>query len=177
MSPTSGTHDGFREIDLKATQSRGSECIPVERDFLGPCARGYYRHDIEPVGVAAQIVSGDELIGRRLQPLALLPVHEFPGLPKCLGCPGLDLHEDQRISLEGDNVELAPAGAISTSENVETEVEEMPAGDSFAEPTGQYVRCRHTSNVSAEARLFRPRFRANAFPAGAVERIFELDAF
>ena len=166
FSLSSRAQGGLQAIVLKATRPKGSECISIKGYFLGSCARGYYGHDVEPVHIAAESESGDELVRRRLQPLALLPVHELPGLAKCRCCPGLDLHEDQRFSLERNDIDLAPAGAISTSENVEPEVEKMPAGDAFTESAGQNVRCRHTSNVSAEAPLFRVKVLSERVSSG-----------
>ena len=126
---------------------QNSKRVAKEAHRLTPRARRHHRDDVEPVGVAPEVISRDEFICGRLKPLALLPIDELPGLAERTGLSRLDLYEDERFAFQRNQVQLAPAGAIAPSEDVVSEPEQVTAGDSFAESTEKQMRRGHAQNV------------------------------
>src|SRR5438034_7813765 len=128
--------------------------ISVERDLFSFLPRSHDRNYVKAVGILAKIVAGYELLCRPPQALLLLPIDKLPGIPESFRRTGLDFNENQRLSVQPDQIQLASPTAEPACEYVESLFQQEATGDPFPQASFQQVQRNHDHNVSGTGPVF-----------------------
>jgi hypothetical protein len=126
------------EIAVEPILRKELKCVPQKSCFLAE-----NRHDVEPIGIGAEIVVRDELLCRATQFLLFLPVDEFPRFPEVCRTPGFHFNEDKRFLFQRDDIQLAGTTPMPPSQDVETLPQKETTRNPFPSAALEQVRRNH----------------------------------